>query len=37
MKNDNSENITGYIEGFYGKLLDWDSRKLIIKSLKKIR
>ena len=30
-----NKNINGYIEGFYGKLLDWESRKLIIKSLKK--
>jgi hyaluronoglucosaminidase len=27
--------IQGYIEGFYGKLLAWESRKLIIKSLAK--
>ena len=27
--------IKGYIEGFYGQLLDWESRKLIIKSLRK--
>ena len=26
-------NIIGYIEGFYGRLLDWESRKLIINSL----
>ena len=31
MKN----NITGYIEGYYGRLLSWESRKLIIKSLSK--
>ena len=34
MKN-NENNITGYIEGYYGKLLSWESRKLIIKSLRK--
>ena len=34
MKN-NENNITGYIEGYYGRLLSWDSRKLIIKSLHK--
>jgi hyaluronoglucosaminidase len=26
---------TGYIEGYYGKLLNWDNRKLIVKSLQK--
>ena len=31
----NENNITGYIEGYYGKLLAWESRKLIIKSLSK--
>ena len=34
MKN-NENNIIGYIEGYYGKLLSWKSRKLIIKSLYK--
>jgi DNA-directed RNA polymerase subunit N (RpoN/RPB10) len=34
MKN-NENNITGYIEGYYGRLLSWKNRKLIIKSLKK--
>ena len=34
MKN-NKNNITGYIEGYYGRLLSWKSRKLIIKSLHK--
>ena len=34
MKN-NENNITGYIEGYYGKLLPWESRRLIIKSLSK--
>ena len=33
-KIDNSY-INGYIEGYYGQLLDWESRKLIIKSLSK--
>ena len=27
--------ITGYIEGYYGKLLSWENRELIIKSLYK--
>jgi hyaluronoglucosaminidase len=31
----NENNITGYIEGYYGRLLSWESRKLIIKSLSK--
>ena len=34
MKN-NENNIIGYIEGYYGKLLSWKNRKLIIKSLHK--
>ena len=34
MKN-NQNNIIGYIEGYYGRLLSWKNRKLIIKSLKK--
>ncbi len=34
MKN-NENNIIGYIEGYYGKLLTWKNRKLIIKSLHK--
>ena len=34
MKN-NDNNIIGYIEGYYGRLLSWENRKLIIKSLKK--
>ena len=34
MKNNVSKNnIIGYIEGFYGRLLNWESRKLIVKSL----
>ena len=32
MKN-NENKIIGYIEGYYGRLLSWKSRKLIIKSL----
>ena len=28
-------NIAGYIEGYYGKLLSWENRELIIKSLSK--
>ncbi len=27
------KSITGYIEGYYGKLLSWENRKLIINSL----
>ena len=34
MKN-NQNNIIGYIEGYYGRLLSWKNRKLIIKFLKK--
>jgi len=34
MKN-NENNIIGYIEGYYGRLLSWENRKLIIKSLHK--
>ena len=34
MKN-NEKNIIGYIEGYYGRLLSWRSRELIIKSLNK--
>ncbi len=34
MKN-NENNIIGYIEGYYGRLLPWKYRKLIIKSLRK--
>ena len=37
MTNIKKIKITGYIEGYYGKLLNWDERKLIIKSLKKNR
>ncbi len=36
MKNKkNKVSIKGYIEGYYGKLLSWNSRKIIIKSLSK--
>tara|TARA_A100001015_G_C15033426_1_gene734574 strand:- start:1132 stop:2292 length:1161 start_codon:yes stop_codon:yes gene_type:complete len=35
MKKKIDNNISGYIEGYYGKLLTWESRKLIIKSLNK--
>ena len=28
-------NLTGYIEGYYSKLLSWENRKLIIQSLQK--
>ena len=31
----NDTNIKGYIEGFYGRLLKWNDRKLIIKCLRK--
>ena len=34
MKN-NENDITGYIEGYYGRLLSWKNRELIIKSLHK--
>ena len=34
MKN-NENNIIGYIEGYYGKILSWKNRKSIIKSLHK--
>jgi len=35
-KNKNqSDDVNGYIEGYYGRLLNWEDRKLIIKSLKK--
>ena len=32
-KNISNTDINGYIEGYYGRILDWESRKLIIKSL----
>ena len=35
IRNKDENNITGYIEGYYGKLLTWENRKLIINSLKK--
>ena len=35
-KNNYYEKKTlGYIEGYYGKLLSWENRKLIVNSLKK--
>jgi hypothetical protein len=34
-KNKDENNTTGYIEGYYGKLLSWEDRKLIISSLQK--
>jgi len=34
-KKTHKNSFTGYIEGYYGKLLSWESRKLIIKSLYK--
>ena len=34
-KNKDKNNTTGYIEGYYGKLLSWKNRKLIISSLQK--
>ena len=34
MKN-NENSIIGYIEGYYGRLLSWENRELIIKSLHK--
>ncbi len=33
--NKDKNNTTGYIEGYYGNLLSWENRKLIISSLKK--
>lgn len=35
MKKSNCEDIKGYIEGYYGRLLSWTDRNLIINSLKK--
>ena len=29
-----SININGYIEGYYGKLLNWSERKIILKKLR---
>ena len=34
-KNIVNTDINGYIEGYYGRLLEWENRKLIIKSLSK--
>ncbi len=36
MKNSNLNRIFGYIEGYYGNLLDWRSRKRIIKKMEQI-
>ena len=35
MKKNKDNNITGYIEGYYGRILSWENRELIIKSLHK--
>ena len=35
MKNSNQNNIYGYIEGYYGKLLSWKHRKKIINKMSK--
>ena len=34
-KNKDENNTIGYIEGYYGKLLSWGKRKLIVNSLQK--
>lgn len=34
-KKTDKNSIRGYIEGYYGKLLSWENRELIIKSLNK--
>ena len=34
-KKTDKKNVIGYIEGYYGKLLSWKSRELIIRSLRK--
>ena len=34
-KKTDKKTIRGYIEGYYGRLLSWESRKLIIKALRK--
>ena len=36
MENSNLNNIFGYIEGYYGNLLDWRSRKKIIQKMREI-
>ena len=33
MEYTNNIKITGYIEGYYGRLLEWEERKQIVKSL----
>ena len=35
MKKNNLKKIKGYIEGYYGKLLSWNERELILKELHK--
>ena len=34
-KNKNNNNTIGYIEGYYGQLLSWENRRLIVDSLQK--
>ena len=34
-KNKDENNTTGYIEGYYGRLLSWENRKLILETLRK--
>ena len=34
MQKTNLIKISGYIEGYYGKLLSWDERKSLITTLK---
>ena len=36
MKNTNLNKTFGYIEGYYGNLLDWTSRRRIIKKMSSI-
>ena len=31
--NNYNKEVNGYIEGYYGRLLSWENRKLIVKSL----
>ena len=35
MKKNIADSTVGYIEGYYGKLLSWENRKLIVNSLQK--
>ena len=37
MNNFNFKKINGYIEGYYGKLLTWNDRNEIIKTLREIK